>query len=71
MDVRIQLAIVHFFKDVAFLIAASLVFVDAFSHLIPLTQFGVEALGIFGSYYGVHRGTSTLTDKMLSSNTKP
>lgn len=69
MDPKIALGLIHAIKDITFAAIGAVVFVHGFSDLTPLTQMGVEALGLFGAYFGVHTGTTKWADGMLSKQT--
>lgn len=50
----VQLKIVSAFHSVVTAIIGATVFMYSFVHLVPLSQYAIEALGIFGAYYGTH-----------------
>lgn len=69
MNVQTAISIIHAIKDIAFALIGAVVFIYGIVHSIPLTQTGVEYVGVFASYYGVHTGTTKITDKAMATAT--
>lgn len=66
MDPKIALGLIHAIKDITFASIGAVVFVHGFTDLTPLTQMGVEALGIWGAYFGANIGTTKWADGILA-----
>lgn len=69
MDDKIAVGIIHAVKDVALAVVGAVVFVFGITHSIPITTQAVEYVGIYGMYFGIHVGTSSISAKALATQT--
>lgn len=69
MNSQTEIAVIHAVKDIAFAIIGAVVFVYGLIHSQPISQMAVEYVAVYGSYFGVHVGTTKASDKALNTQT--
>ncbi len=68
---KVQLSIVHLFKDVIMTAIGAFVFIYGLAHAVPLTTIAVEYIGVYGAYFGVHVYSSNSFSKQGVTLSEP